>query len=256
MNFIPVQGPPFVREGDVRREGTFDDFCRFLKLAQVYDDFDTAGGLPCEPNDLPLDSRHLDMQLALLTLTDKPYGGAQVSLDCALDSLALAGMAFGGAEALAREPVMYSVVNVNSPLLYDGRMLDALLAYAAAGQPVVVTPFLLMGAMSPVSIPSALVQQTAEALGRRRADAARTARDAGGPRLVPLAHRHAVGLARLRRAGVGDRALLLGADRAAASTCRGARAAARSRAASCPTPRPPTRASTRCCRRSSPAPTS
>jgi trimethylamine--corrinoid protein Co-methyltransferase len=164
MNFVPVQGPPFVREGDVRRDGTFDDFCRFLKLAQVYDDFDTAGGLPCEPNDLPMDSRHLDMQLALMTLTDKPYSGGQVSRDCAHDALALAGMAFGGAEALAREPVMYSVVNVNSPLLYDERMLDALLIYAAAGQPVIVTPFLLMGAMSPVSIPSALVQQTAEAL--------------------------------------------------------------------------------------------
>jgi trimethylamine--corrinoid protein Co-methyltransferase len=164
MNFVPVQGPPFVREGDERRDATFDDFCRFAKLAQVYDDFDTAGNLPCEPNDLPLDSRHLDMQLALLTLTDKPYGGAQVSLEGALDSLAMGGMVFGGAEAIAREPVMYTVVNVNSPLLYDGRMLDALLAYAAAGQPVVVTPFLLMGAMSPVSIPAALVQQTAEAL--------------------------------------------------------------------------------------------
>jgi trimethylamine---corrinoid protein Co-methyltransferase len=164
MNFIPVQGPPFVREGDVRREGTLGDFCRFAKLAQVYDDFDTAGNLPCEPNDLPIDSRHLDMQLALLTLTDKPYGGAQVSLDGALDSLAMAGMVFGGAAAIAREPVLYSIINVNSPLLYDSRMLDALLAYAAAGQPVVVTPFLLMGAMSPVSIPAALAQQTAEAL--------------------------------------------------------------------------------------------
>jgi trimethylamine--corrinoid protein Co-methyltransferase len=164
MVFVPVQGPPFVREGGVRREATFDDYRRFTKLAQVYDDFDTAGGLVCEPNDLPLDSRHLDMQLALLTLTDKPYCGAQVSLAGALDSLALAGMAFGGAEALAREPVLYTVVNVNSPLLYDERMLDSLLTYATAGQAVVVTPFLLMGAMSPVSIPSALVQQTAEAL--------------------------------------------------------------------------------------------
>ena len=104
------------------------------------------------------------MQLALLTLTDKPYGGSQVSLTGALDSLAMAGMAFGGAEALAREPRLYTVVNVNSPLLYDERMLDALLTYAAAGQPAIVTPFLLMGAMSPVSIPAALVQQTAEAL--------------------------------------------------------------------------------------------
>ena len=164
MNFVPVQGRPFVREGDVRRDGTFDDFCRFLKLAQVYDDFDTAGGLPCEPNDLPMDSRHLDMQLALMTLTDKPYSGGQVSLDCVHDALALAAMAFGGAEAVTREPVMYSVVNVNSPLLYDERMLDALLAYAAAGQPVIVTPFLLMGAMSPVSIPAGARAADGEAL--------------------------------------------------------------------------------------------
>jgi trimethylamine--corrinoid protein Co-methyltransferase len=164
MVFIPVQGPPFVREGEIRRDATFDDFRRFTKLAQVYDDFDTAGGLVVEPNDLPLDSRHLDMQLALLTLTDKPYGGSQVSLTGALDSLAMARMAFGGADALAREPALYTVVNANSPLLYDGRMLDSLLAYAAAGQPAIITPFLLMGAMSPVSIPSALVQQTAEAL--------------------------------------------------------------------------------------------
>src|SRR3954454_3042221 len=163
MVFIPVQGPPFVREGAVRRDATFDDYCRFTRLAQVYDDFDTAGGLVVEPNDLPLDSRHLDMQLALLTLTDKPYGGSQVSLTGALDSIEMAAMAFGGADALVREPRLYTVVNVNSPLLYDQRMLDALLTYAAAGQPAIITPFLLMGAMSPASIPAALVQQTAEA---------------------------------------------------------------------------------------------
>jgi trimethylamine--corrinoid protein Co-methyltransferase len=164
MVFIPVQGPPFVREGALRREATFDDYRRFTKLAQVYDDFDTAGGLVVEPNDLPLDSRHLDMQLALLTLTDKPYGGSQVSLTGAIDSLEMARMVFGGDDALAREPALYTVVNANSPLLYDERMLDSLLAYAAAGQPAIITPFLLMGAMSPVSIPSALVQQTAEGL--------------------------------------------------------------------------------------------
>src|SRR3954463_577382 len=96
MNFVPVQGPPFVREGDVRRDVTFDDFCRFLKLAQVYDDFDTGVGLPCDPNALPLDSRHLDMQLALMTLTDKPYSGGQVSVDCPREAPALAGMALGG----------------------------------------------------------------------------------------------------------------------------------------------------------------
>ena len=76
-----MQGPPFVREGDVRRDGTFDDFGRFVKLAQVYRRLRHAGGLPCEPDDLPIDSRHLDMQLALITLTDKPYSGGQFSVD-------------------------------------------------------------------------------------------------------------------------------------------------------------------------------
>src|SRR5881397_1396566 len=94
---------------DVRREATFDDYTRFTKLAQVFDDFDTAGGLVVEPNDVPLDSRHLDMQLALLTLTDKPYGGSQVSLTGALDSLAMAEIVFGGPEALAREPALYGI---------------------------------------------------------------------------------------------------------------------------------------------------
>ena len=65
-------GPAVRTRGRLRRDATMDDFCRFTQLAQISTSFDTAGGLVCEPNDLPLDSRHLDMQLALLTLTDKP----------------------------------------------------------------------------------------------------------------------------------------------------------------------------------------
>ena len=97
-----------------------------------------------------------------MTLTDKPLQGSQISGTAAADSLAMGRIVFD--DALDRQACMYTIVNVNSPLRYDGRMLEALLAYAAAGQAVVVTPFLLMGAMAPVSIPAALVQQLAEAL--------------------------------------------------------------------------------------------
>jgi trimethylamine---corrinoid protein Co-methyltransferase len=76
MTFAAVYGPPFVREGDVRRDATYDDFQRLVKLVQRYDDIDTPGGVICEPNDLPLDSRHLDMTFALQTLSDKPFFGS------------------------------------------------------------------------------------------------------------------------------------------------------------------------------------
>ncbi len=162
MVFMPVQGPPFVRRGSARGDGTMADFDDFCRLAQHLDDFDSAGGLPCEPNDAPLDSRHLDMVRSLLLLTDKPFQGSQISGLAARDSLALGRIAYG--DRLDAGACMYTNVNVNSPLRYDERMLEALLEYAATGQAVVVTPFLLMGAMAPVTIPSALVQQTAEAL--------------------------------------------------------------------------------------------
>jgi trimethylamine--corrinoid protein Co-methyltransferase len=70
MAFSAVYGPPFVREGEVRRDATMDDFRNFTKLAQAYPVLDSAGGVICEPSDTPLDSRHLDMTLALQTLTD------------------------------------------------------------------------------------------------------------------------------------------------------------------------------------------
>ena len=79
MAFGAVYGPPFVREGDVRRDGTMDDFRNFTKLAQSFSVLDSAGGVVCEPNDTPLDSRHLDMTYALQTLTDKIYMGNVVS---------------------------------------------------------------------------------------------------------------------------------------------------------------------------------
>ena len=163
MVFSAVYGPPFVREGDVRRDGSFDDYQRLVRLVQSFDELDTPGGVICEPNDLPLDSRHLDMVRALQTLSDKPYFGSVISGEGARDSIRMSEILFGSRESIERTPAMFAIVNVNSPLRYDDRMLEALHAYAKAGQPVIVTPFLLMGAMAPVSVPAAIVQQTAEA---------------------------------------------------------------------------------------------
>jgi trimethylamine--corrinoid protein Co-methyltransferase len=164
MVFANVAGPPFVLEDGVRRDGTLHDLERFIKLAHVFEEVHSQGCLPCEPSDLPHDSRHLDIVRAAITLSDKPHMGALFSGPKGQDGLDLTAIAFGGEEALRAGAVTYAVANVNSPLSYDAAMVEVLIAYAERGQAVVVTPFLLMGAMSPVSVPAALVQQTVEAL--------------------------------------------------------------------------------------------
>jgi trimethylamine---corrinoid protein Co-methyltransferase len=163
MVFASVYGCPFVREGDVRREATMDDFERLVKLSQVFPQIDTPGGVICEPGDRPLDSRHLDMTFALQTISDKPYFGSVTSGANARDSIRMTEILFGGREQIEATPALLAIVNVNSPLRYDERMLAALLEYARAGQATIITPFLLMGAMAPVSVPAAIAQQTAEA---------------------------------------------------------------------------------------------
>jgi trimethylamine---corrinoid protein Co-methyltransferase len=163
MVFTAVYGPPFVREGLERRDATYEDFQNLIKLAHTFPELDSPGGTICEPNDRPLDSRHLDMVYALLTLSDKPFMGSVTSSANAADTLAMVEMAFGR-ESMERTPAVISLINVNSPLRYDDRMLGALLEYAKAKQALIITPFLLMGAMSPVSVVATLAQQVAEAL--------------------------------------------------------------------------------------------
>jgi trimethylamine--corrinoid protein Co-methyltransferase len=164
MIFGAAQGPPFVRTGDVRRDGTLADLELLLKLTQASDVLDTPGRNILEPNDVPLDVRHLVRALASIRLTDRVWAGEPSSAVAAEDCLKLAEIVFGGPEALEGPPVLFANCNVNSPLHFDSRMLEGILGYAAAGQAVIVTPFLLMGAMAPVSVPAALVQQTVESL--------------------------------------------------------------------------------------------
>ena len=164
MVFSAVYGCPFVRVGDERRDATMADFENLVRLSQAFDQLDSPGGTICEPNDRPLDSRHLDMVFALQTLSDKPYMGSVTSGPNAADTIHLTEILFGGREPIERTPATISLINVNSPLRYDDRMLSAMLEYNRANQAVVITPFLLMGAMSPVSVAATLAQQMAEAL--------------------------------------------------------------------------------------------
>src|SRR5256714_3613888 len=164
MVFAPAQGPPFVRLDGERRDGTMADLESLLKLTQLTSALDTPGRNILEPNDVPLDIRHLMRALASIRLTDRVWSGEPSSDFAAEDCLRMAEIVFGGREAIEETPVLFANCNVNSPLHFDSRMLEGILSYAAAGQAVIVTPFLLMGAMAPVSVPAALVQQNVEAL--------------------------------------------------------------------------------------------
>ena len=164
MMFGPAQGPPFVRIGNERRDGTMADLETLLKLTQLSDALDTPGRNILEPNDVPLDSRHLVRALAAIRLTDRVWAGEPSSSVATADCLRMAEIVFGGRDAIETTPAVFANCNVNSPLRFDSRMLEGILGYAEAGQAMIITPFLLMGAMAPVSVAAALVQQTVESL--------------------------------------------------------------------------------------------
>ena len=167
INFTTVASAPNASdlEGG-RRTGNFEDFCNFLRLAQGYDVIDFFSGYPVEPVDLHPDTRHLDASLAAFTLTDRAWtlyclGGGRVH-----DGLQMTMIARGiDREQLKREPSITTVVNTNSALKVDEPMMDGLIEMAENGQPTIVTPFTLSGAMCPITLAGALAQQNAEALG-------------------------------------------------------------------------------------------
>jgi trimethylamine--corrinoid protein Co-methyltransferase len=117
-----------------------------------------------EPEDLPLETRHLDMVYSHIRWTDMPYMGSVISEEGARDSIEMSSLLFGGRANIEKTPALLALVNVNSPLRYDDRMLGALMTYAEANQPAIVTPFLMAGAMSPMGLAGTIAQQTAEAL--------------------------------------------------------------------------------------------
>lgn len=161
----PVYGPPFITDLDRGRRGaTIADFTNFDKMAQATPQIHCAGGTIVEPEDLPLETRHLDMVYSHIRWTDMPYMGSVISEEGARDSVEMSSILFGGRANIEKTAALLALVNVNSPLRYDDRMLGALLTYAEANQPVIVTPFLMAGAMSPMGLAGTIAQQTAEAL--------------------------------------------------------------------------------------------
>ncbi|MDA1072084.1 MAG: trimethylamine methyltransferase family protein [Proteobacteria bacterium] len=166
INFCPVASPPFCHDLDGgRREGNFEDYCKFLKLGQSFNILHFFGGYPVEPTDLPAASRHLDCLAAFVTLTDRAWHAYSLGAERIEDALEIAAIARGKSrEALKGEASIVTVVNANSPLRYDTPMLDGLLKMAEGGQVVILTPFTLSGAMAPATVAGALTQQNAEAL--------------------------------------------------------------------------------------------
>ncbi len=162
--FAPVYGPPFIRSLDEgRRYATIEDFRNFVKLAYMTPAMHHSGGTVCEPVDLPVNKRHLDMVYAHMRLSDKPFMGSVTHPDRARDTVAMARILFGE-EFVDSHTVIVSLINANSPMVWDGTMLGALKVYAAANQGTIVTPFILSGAMSPVTVAGTLAQVLAEVL--------------------------------------------------------------------------------------------
>ena len=162
--FAPVYGPPFIRNLDEgRRYATIEDFRNFVKLAYMTPAMHHSGGTVCEPVDIPVSKRHLDMVYSHIRYSDKPFMGSVTAPERAEDTVAMAKLVFGD-DFVENNCCIINLINANSPMVFDGTMLGALKVYARHGQACVVSPFILSGAMSPVTVAGTVAQLFAEAL--------------------------------------------------------------------------------------------
>jgi trimethylamine--corrinoid protein Co-methyltransferase len=160
----PVYGPAFVHDIDQgRRYATLDDFIKLNKIHQMIPHLHHCGGIVCEPVDLPVNKRHLDMMLAHVTYGDRALFGALIGAERAEDSVAMVKILFGD-DFVDRNTVLYGVSNTNAPLVMDDAMSGSLKVYARNNQAVACTPWMITGAMSPCTEAGTLAQLLAEAL--------------------------------------------------------------------------------------------
>lgn len=166
MNFSLVAGPPFVHDMiNGRRQGNHADYVNFIKLAHHFNAITMLGNQVMAPLELPANSRHLDTYLANLTYSDLSFHCTAIGRGRAMDGINMMAISRGiTVEEMKSSPGLMTIISVNSPRLLDESMSDGLIAMAEHNQPVAVTPFTLMGAMTPVTLPAALAQQNAEAL--------------------------------------------------------------------------------------------
>jgi trimethylamine--corrinoid protein Co-methyltransferase len=162
--FAPIYGAPFVRdlEGG-RRYGDMAAFRDLVRLTYMHPNLHHGGFVTCEPCDVPVSKRHLDMLLAHMTLSDKPHLGAITEMSRAQDSVDMAEIVFG-ADVMEQNCVIMGNVNTNSPLLVDKVVTEAIRVYCGRNQGIVVVPFILSGAMGPVSTAASIAQAMAEAM--------------------------------------------------------------------------------------------
>jgi len=162
--FAPVYGAPFVRDLDQgRRYGSLADFEKLVKLTHMLPALHHSGFVTCEPCDIPVSKRHLDMLYLHMTCTDKPHLGAITEKSRAEDSVAMARI-LHGSESFDNNCVIMGNVNTNSPLLVDKVVTEAIKTYSMAGQGMIVAPFILGGAMGPVTTAASIAQALAEAM--------------------------------------------------------------------------------------------
>lgn len=166
INFTLVAGPPNVHDCiNGRRSGSYEDYCNLVRLAQSLNIIHLIGNQPTAPQELSFKTRHLDTYLANLTLTDRTYHCTAIGAQRARDGIEMSAIARGiGMDEIAESPSVLTVININSPRRLDDELAKGLIAMARHGQASVITPFTLMGAMTPVTLPAALAQQNAEAL--------------------------------------------------------------------------------------------
>ena len=160
----PVYGPPFVRDAEGgRRYATMADFEKFVKLGYMSKWLHHSGGTVCEPTDVPVNKRHLDMLLAHMVYSDKPFMGSVTEPSRAQDSIDMCNILFGE-QFVQDNTVMTSLININSPMTFDSIMMGALEVFAANNQASIISPFIVGGAMAPVSVAGTLTQVLAEVL--------------------------------------------------------------------------------------------
>lgn len=165
INFVPHGGVIFAQDMENgRRPGTLEDYYNFQKIAQISPVMHFTGDQLVVPHDIRVSYRHLRRSYGALTLSDKCYMEAPHGRIIGGDAVQMANIVFGTDVSKLADPVLGGIINSSSPLRYDDRMLGGMIAFGRAGQALVITPFVLAGAMSPITIASAVAQQNAEAL--------------------------------------------------------------------------------------------
>ena len=163
--FMPCYGSPFVLDMDKgRRESTLEDYENFAKLAYSLDPMDITGGMMAEPNDIPVDQRNARMMYASMRYSDKPFMGAGTGPEAARETIKMASMVFGSEEEMAKRPPFVSILCSLTPLGYDDKMAGAIMEYARAGMPQLISSLSIAGATTPATMEGTLVVQNAEIL--------------------------------------------------------------------------------------------